>query len=286
MSDQLFSKWASESRQVRKNIIKMIHYAASGHPGGSLSMVEILFSLMAEGGVMRHSPVTPSHPDRDRLILSKGHGVPALYALYHHCGYDITNEELMTLRALESRLQGHPDRVRIPYLEASTGSLGQGASFAQGVAMGYKLNGIDKRVYCIVGDGEMQEGQIWEAGLSSAHHKVNNLTIILDYNKAQIDGHIDEVLSLEPVKDKWLAFEFHLHEVDGHSYQQLTTALRDTHPTKPSMIIAHTIKGRGVPFMEGKVDWHGKAPNSNELELALNSIEENSTIGLQGGANG
>jgi transketolase len=286
MSDQLFSQWASESREVRKNIVKMIHYAASGHPGGSLSMVEILFSLLAAGGVMKHNPAKPEELDRDRLVLSKGHGVPALYALYHHCGYDITSEELMTLRVLESRLQGHPDRVRIPYLEASTGSLGQGVSFAQGLAMGYKLNKIDKRVYCIVGDGEMQEGQIWEAGLSIAHHKVNNLTIILDYNKAQIDGFIDEVTSLEPLKEKWQAFGFHTHEVDGHSYQELSDALRDIDPAKPSIIIAHTIKGCGVPYMEGLVDWHGKAPNSDELEEALKSIDANSTIGVQGVTNG
>ncbi len=279
-TQETFTKWAKRTPKIRENILKSIHQAESGHPGGSLSLVEILYSLFGEGGIMKHGQNLIDGNDRDRFVLSKGHGVPALYAVLHDVGYDITEDELMTLRHLGSRMQGHPDRVRLPIVEASTGSLGQGASIAQGIAMGYKLENNPHRVYTVIGDGEMQEGQIWEMALSASHHKLGNLTVILDYNKGQIDGPTNEVLNLEPVKPKWEAFGWHVHEVDGHNYKELTDALTNTNPGKPSFIIAHTIKGKGVDFMEGQIGWHGKATNEDELSKALPQVTSNQSIGL------
>ena len=280
MDPSLFADWASRTPQIREHILHSIHQAKSGHPGGSLSLVEILYALLGVGGVMRHSPHQQTGQERDRLVLSKGHGVPALYAVLADRGYDISKNELMTLRQLGSRLQGHPDRVRLPIVEASTGSLGQGASIALGLAQGYRLQQNPHRVYGILGDGEIQEGQVWEAALSAPHHQLGNLTLIIDYNKGQIDGPTNQVLNLEPLADKWQAFGWHVHEVDGHSYPELTTALTDTHPHKPSVIIAHTIKGKGVDFMEGVIAWHGKATQPEELERALTQVRDNKRIGL------
>jgi transketolase len=274
-----YSAWSKDTISIRENILKMITKAASGHPGGSLSLVEILYTLFAKDGVMKHDPKNPARYDRDRLVLSKGHGVPALYAILHHFGYDITAHELDTLRELGSRLQGHPDRVRIPYVEASTGSLGQGASIAQGIAMAYKLDKNPHQVFCILGDGEMQEGQIWEVALSAPFKKLNNLTLILDYNKGQIDGPVSEVLDLEPLKPKWESFGWNTLVVDGHNFAELQKALSTVHPTKPTMIIANTIKGKGVSFMEGQIGWHGKAPSQDELAKAIAEIKTTS-IGL------
>lgn len=281
MDKSVFKTWACETQKIRENIIKMIHQCQSGHPGGSLSSVEILYALFADGGVMNHSPKKMDTFNRDRFILSKGHGVPALYAVLSAVGYDITDEELMTLRHLGSRLQGHPDRVRIPYIEASTGSLGQGASIAQGIAMAYKLDKNPHRVYSLIGDGEMQEGQIWEVASSAPHHKLSNLTLILDYNKAQIDGTVKEVLDMAPPAERWKAFGWNTVEIDGHNYGQIVKALKNTHKTKPTMIIANTIKGRGVSFMEENiVGWHGKATNDEECIIALGDILSDNTIGL------
>jgi transketolase len=278
---EFFNDWAQQSKNLRKNILKMIHLAGNGHPGGSLSMVEILFTLMAKNGVMDHSSKKLNTNLRDRLILSKGHGVPALYAMYNFLDYDITNEELMTLRKLNSRLQGHPDKQRIDYMEASTGSLGQGGSIAQGIAMAQKLNKDDYQVFCIIGDGEIQEGQLWEVFLSAPHHKLDNLIVILDYNKGQIDGHVSDVLSLGDIKAKLESFGWSVHEVDGHDYKQLYKALKDSkeNMTAPSFIIANTIKGKGVDFMEGQIGWHGKAPSEKELSMSLEQIN-NKTIGI------
>lgn len=279
MNEQVFTRWANETIKIRENILKMLTKAGSGHPGGSLSLVEILYALFAKDGVMKHDPKNPDRYDRDRLVLSKGHGVPALYAVLSAVGYDITENELMTLRELGSRLQGHPDRVRIPYVEASTGSLGQGASIAQGIAMAYKLDNNPFRVYSILGDGEMQEGQVWEVALSAPFKKLNNLTLILDYNKGQIDGHVKDVLDLEPLKPKWESFGWHVHVVDGHNYKELTKALTDVHPTKPSIVLAHTIKGKGVSFMEGEIGWHGVTPTKDELVKALSEVQ-NLKVGI------
>lgn len=279
MNTATFSNWAKRTPKIRKQILQMIHQNGTGHPGGSLSMVEMIYALFGENGIMKHNPKNPTELNRDRLVLSKGHGCPALYAILHDVGYDITEKELMTLRHLGSRLQGHPDRARIPYVEASTGSLGQGASIAQGIAMSYKLDKIDKRVFCIVGDGEMQEGQIWEVALSAPHKKLDNLTLILDYNKAQIDGTVKDVLDLEPLRNKWESFGWHVDVIDGHKYSELFNALTKKH-NKPSIVIANTIKGKGVSFMENNVGWHGKAPNNEELQKAVSEVEANFSIGL------
>lgn len=271
MTTPNFHVWSEKTPKIRANILKMIHAAGNGHPGGSLSLVEILMTLMGENGVMKLSTTDYHSNDRDRLVLSKGHGVPALYAIMSDIGYDISEDELMTLRQLGSRIQGHPDRVRLPFVEASTGSLGQGVSIAQGMAMSYKLDHNPHRIYTIVGDGEIQEGQIWEAAMSAPHHKLSNLTVIVDYNKGQIDGPTNEVLNLENLKAKWEAFGWLTFEVDGHNYKELYTALT-TKSDKPVCVIAHTIKGRGVDFMEGQIGWHGKSPSDQELESALNQL--------------
>ncbi len=281
MNQVIFETWAKETPIVREAVLKMIHQCNSGHPGGSLSMIEILYSLLAKSGVMKHNPKQPDTNDRDRLVLSKGHGVPALYAILNKVGYDITNEELMTLRHLGSRLQGHPDRVRIPYMEASTGSLGQGASFAQGIALGYKMDKNPNHVYCIIGDGESQEGQIWEVALSAPHFKLDNLTLIVDYNKAQIDGYTKDVMGLDPLAKKWEAFGWNVTEVNGHSYAELNKAYRNRVKNIPNLIVANTVKGKGVSFMENEVGWHGKAPNDNELKTALEEVRKNFQIGLE-----
>ncbi len=262
---------AQAAQEIRKDILNMIHAAGNGHPGGSLSLVEILVTLLGDDGVMNWSDKNPENQDRDRLVLSKGHGVPALYAAYAHFGDDIKKQELNDLRTLGSRLQGHPDRERIPYLEASTGSLGQGASVAQGIAMGQKLAGSSFQTYAIVGDGEIQEGQIWEMAMSAPFHKLSNLTLIIDYNKGQIDGATQDVLDLEPLADKWKAFNWHVIEVDGHSYEELEKAFT-VKTDAPKCIICHTIKGKGVSFMEGKISWHGQAPDDEQLKLALEEL--------------
>ncbi|HLE12929.1 MAG: transketolase [Bdellovibrionales bacterium RIFOXYD12_FULL_39_22] len=279
MNNNLFVQWADQTPQIRKNILQMIAKAQSGHPGGSLSCVEIIYTLMAPNGVMKYNPKKPLERERDRFVLSKGHACPTLYAVLSAVGHDISQDELMSLRQLGSRLQGHPDRARLPYVEASTGSLGQGASIAQGIAMSYKLDSLNHRVFALLGDGEMQEGQIWEVALSAPHQKLDNLTLILDYNKGQIDGPTNKVLSLDPLTDKWRSFGWEVSEVNGHSYSELYTALSKKSP-RPQMVIAHTIKGRGVSFMEGNTDWHGRAPNVKELELALQEVAANRQIGL------
>jgi transketolase len=260
------------ARELRLDIIRMITAAGSGHPGGSLSAIDILTCLYFAR--MRHRPEEPNWPERDRFILSKGHGVPAVYAVLAKCGY-FPQEQLMTLRKLESPLQGHPDRVRLPGIEASTGSLGQGLSIALGMALASKMDGRRFHVYCMVGDGESQAGQIWEALMAAPHLGVDTLTVILDYNKAQIDGLTNEIMNLEPVVDKLRAFNWHVEEIDGHNYQQILAALDRNQGVrgKPTFIVAHTIKGRGVGFMEANlVDWHGKAPTPAECEKALADI--------------
>jgi transketolase len=259
------------ARELRMDIIRMLTEAGSGHPGGSLSAIDILTCLYFAH--LRHQPREPNLPDRDRFVLSKGHGVPALYAVLAKCGY-FPVEQLMTLRQLESPLQGHPDRVRLPGLEASTGSLGQGLSIALGMALASKMDGSRYRVYCMIGDGESQAGQIWEALLAAPHLGVDTLTVILDYNKGQIDGPTNEIMNLEPIANKLRAFNWQVEEIDGHNYQQILTALDRCRGVRgrPTFIVAHTIKGRGVSFMENVIDWHGKAPTPAECEKALADI--------------
>ena len=259
------------ARDLRIDIIRMLTEAGSGHPGGSLSAIDILTCLYFAH--LRHRPEEPDWSERDRFILSKGHGVPAVYAILAKFGY-FPKEQLMTLRKLESPLQGHPDRVRLPGIEASTGSLGQGLSIALGMALASKIDNNRFHVYCMIGDGEMQAGQIWEALMAAPHHHVDALTVILDYNKGQIDGPTNEIMNLEPVADKLRAFNWQVEEIDGHNYQQILAGLDRSRGVrgKPSFIIAHTVKGRGVSFMEHVIDWHGKTPTPAECEKALADI--------------
>lgn len=259
------------AKNTRIDVIKMLAAAGSGHSGGSLSEIEILVTLFA--CEMNHDPKNPSKEDRDRFILSKGHGIPGLYAVLANLGY-WNCDSLLSLRRLDSPFQGHPDRCRLNGLEASTGSLGQGLSIAVGYALASRLNGGTYRVYSLIGDGESQEGQIWEAALSASKFKLDNLVCILDYNKAQIDGYVSDVMPIEPISDKWRAFGWHVISVNGHDFQEIMSALNEARVTKgaPTFIIADTIKGKGVSFMEGNVDWHGIAPTPEQAELAIKEI--------------
>jgi transketolase len=268
MESKIIYNPETQSR-LRSEILKMIHAGKSGHPGGSLSVIDILLCLFAD--IMKYQPQDPLWADRDRCVLSKGHGVPALYAVLAEAGY-FPKEWLMTLRQLGSPLQGHPDRFRMPAVEAATGSLGQGLSIAQGMALAGRVDKKDYRVFCVMGDGEIQEGQVWEAAMSAANFKLNNLTAIVDYNHGQIDGRSDEVMNLEPLTDKWRAFGWHVTECDGHSHAELKKVLTAKDASKPTLVVAHTIKGKGVSFMEGKIDWHGVAPTDQQLSDALKEL--------------
>lgn len=251
--------------------LKMIHKAASGHPGGSLSLAEIVTAFYFK--LLKHDPANPLWKERDRFVLSKGHGVPALYAAMAMTGY-FPEEQLMTLRALGSPLQGHPDRARLPGIEASTGSLGQGLSIAQGMALGHRLDKTDAMVYCVMGDGEIQEGQIWEAAMSIPMHKLDRVCAIVDWNKGQIDGQVKDVMNIEPIGDKFTSFGWNVIAIDGHSFPAIIGAVekakKNVGSGKPTMIVADTLKGKGVKFMEeGQNAWHGSAPNNEQLAKAL-----------------
>ena len=258
-------------KDVRADIVKMTAAAGSGHPGGSLSSVELLTALYFN--VLNHRPEEPNWPDRDRFILSKGHVCPVLYSVMARTGY-FPVEELMTLRKFGSRLQGHPNVKALPGLESSSGSLGQDLSIANGLALAAKLNNKSYRVYCLMGDGELQEGQIWEAAMTAPHYGLDNVCAIVDYNNLQIDGKCDEVMGINPLAKKWESFNWHVIEIDGHDLAQVLKAYEEAanHKEQPSVIIAHTTKGKGVSFMENVAGWHGKAPNKEELEKALQEI--------------
>jgi transketolase len=260
------------AKRLRRHIIIMTGKVGSGHPGGSLSAAEILTTLYFK--VLRHKPSDPQWSDRDRFILSKGHAAPLLYATLAECGY-FPVAELTTLRQLDSRLQGHTDRTITPGVEMSAGALGQGLSFGLGVALAGRLNGQDYRAYVLLGDGECDEGQVWEAAMATAHFKVDSLTAIVDNNQQQIDGWNRDVMNLAPFPGKWQAFGWQVIEVDGHSIPQLIQAFSEAKKVKgqPTVIIAHTIKGKGVSFMENNPDFHGKAPNAIEVEIALKELE-------------
>lgn len=260
------------ARHLRRHVVSMIATAGSGHPGGSLSAAEIVTALYFK--VLRHNPQNPHWPDRDRFILSKGHAAPILYATLAECGY-FPIEELSTLRQLGSRLQGHTDKNLTPGVEMSAGSLGQGLSVGIGIALACRLDKRDYHVYVLLGDGECDEGQVWEAAMFAAHHNVDNLTAIVDYNAIQLDGRVCDIMGLEPLTDKWRAFNWHVLEIDGHNMKQILEALQKARGIrdKPTVIIAHTIKGKGVSFMENNVDFHGKAPSAQELEIALKELE-------------
>ena len=264
------------ARQCRVQIIRMLTHAGSGHPGGSLSVIDILTALYF--GRLRYDAKRPDWPDRDRVVLSKGHAVPALYAVMARAGY-FHESELVTLRKLGSRLQGHPDRTALPGIEAATGSLGQGLSISLGMALGLKLRAAPARVYCILGDGEIQEGQVWEAAMSAPRlghpdHPLDNLAVIVDYNKIQLDDFVSKVLDLEPVVSKWQAFGWPVIEIDGHDMAQIDKALDQAQATKgtPTLVVAHTVKGKGVSFMENSPEWHGKAPKPAEAVAAIREI--------------
>lgn len=262
------------ANEIRKDIIRMTSAAGSGHPGGSLSSVEILVSLYFN--VMRHDPKNPAWGERDRFILSKGHVCPVLYSTLARSGY-FPVDELATLRKLGSRLQGHPHRLKLDCLETSSGSLGQGLSISVGMAIGLRMDKKDAKVYCLMGDGELQEGQVWEAAMSGAHYKLDNLCGIVDVNRLQIDGWTKDVMSVEPLAKKWEAFGWHVIEVDGHNIEELIKAFGEAKRIKgkPTVILANTVKGKGVSFMENKAEWHGKAPKKEEAERALKELEEN-----------
>jgi transketolase len=261
----------SVARKLRRHIITMTGMAGSGHPGGSLSAVDILTVLFFKE--MGYNPADPNWPDRDRFVLSKGHAAPALYAVLAESGY-FPVEELATLRKLGSRLQGHTDRTLTPGVEMSAGSLGQGLSFGIGIALAGRLDSRSYRVYVVLGDGECDEGQVWEAAMSASHFKVDNLVAFVDHNDLQLDGWTREVMNLEPLLQKWQSFGWHTFEVDGHDLTQLSEALEQAREVKgqPSVIIAHTVKGKGVSFMENNVDFHGKVPTQEEVEKALQEL--------------
>lgn len=260
------------AKQLRRHIISMIAKAGSGHPGGSLSAVEILTALYFK--VMRHKPLDPRWTDRDRFVLSKGHAAPVLYSVLAQCGY-FPVDWLWTLRQMESYLQGHPDCNLTPGVETSTGALGQGLSFAIGIALAGRLDSKDYRVHALLGDGECDEGQVWEAAMSAAHFKVDNLVVIVDNNQIQLDNWTRNVMNIEPLNEKWRAFGWHVIEVNGHDLKQLIDAFEQAKLVKgqPTVVIAHTVKGKGVSFMENNVDFHGRAPNASEVEIALKELE-------------
>lgn len=260
------------ARILRRHIVEMLHAAASGHPGGSLSAVEIVTALYF-GDVLRYDPAHPEWPDRDRFILSKGHGVPVQYAALAELGV-LPKAELATLRRIDSRLQGHPVLGATPGIEASTGSLGQGLSIGLGMAWAAKLDGADWRVYVLLGDGECQEGQVWEAAMAAGHQQLDNLVAIVDYNKFQLDGAIADIIGLEPLAAKWQAMGWLTREVDGHDVGAVLEALRWAQRAgAPACVIAHTVKGKGVSFMEGDNAYHGVAPSDEELPRALAELE-------------
>ncbi|TCL70882.1 transketolase subunit A [Hydrogenispora ethanolica] len=254
------------NQQIRIDLMNMFCQSKSGHPGGSLSSVEIISTLYNK--VMRVDPANPQWADRDRFVFSKGHGAPALYAVLAHKGF-FPVEELATLRKYGSRLQGHPDSKKTPGVDASTGSLGQGVSIAVGFALGARLAGKDYHTYALLGDGEMQEGQVWEAAMAAAHYKLDNLTFILDNNGLQIDGTNEQVMSLGDIHQKMAAFGFKVIEVNGHDLEQLEKAFQVKATGQPKFILAHTVKGKGVSFMENQVGWHGKAPSDEEVDKAV-----------------
>lgn len=256
---------------VRQDIIKMLAESGSGHPGGSLSAVEILTALYF--GEMKINPENPKWEDRDRFVLSKGHGAPVLYAVLAERGY-FEKKHLMTLRKTGSILQGHPNMNDTPGVDMSTGSLGQGLSVSNGMALAGKLDKKDYRVYVLLGDGELEEGQVWEAAMTSAHYKLDNLTAFVDYNGLQIDGPVSEVMNPNPIGDKFKAFGWNVIEIDGHDFDEIFNAIDEAKNTKnmPTVIVARTVKGKGVSFMENAASWHGTAPSREQAERALEEL--------------
>lgn len=262
------------AKRVRRHVVEMTGAAKSGHPGGSLSAADVVVTLYFD--TMRIDPARPDWPERDRFILSKGHAAPVLYAAMAEAGYAGTPiDKLNTLRKLGSVYQGHPDVRFIPSLEASTGSLGNGLSLAVGMGCAARLDNASWRAYCMLGDGEIQEGQVWEAAMFGAFHKLDNVCAIVDYNRIQLDGFVKDIMEIEPLRDKWRSFGWHTLELDGHDIPQVQAALAEAAATKgkPTVLIAHTVKGKGVSFMENNPKFHGVAPTPAEVELALQELQ-------------
>ncbi|HUA59191.1 MAG TPA: transketolase [Verrucomicrobiae bacterium] len=262
------------AKRIRREIVEMTGAAKSGHPGGSLSAVEILVELYFN--TMKIDPKNPKWPDRDRFILSKGHAAPVLYAVMAEAGYaDTPLDKLNTLRKLGSMYQGHPDVRFIPSLEASTGSLGEGVSLALGMGIAARLDGRPSRAYVMIGDGESQEGQIWEAAMAGAYHKLDNVVCIVDYNQIQLDGFVKDIMEIAPLAEKWRAFGWHTLEINGHDPVAVRNAFAEAAATKgkPTCVVAHTIKGKGVSFMENNPKFHGVAPTPDEVKLALQELQ-------------
>lgn len=261
-------KLMKTANEIRKGIVSSVHSAKAGHPGGSLSAADIFTYLYFEE--LRIDPKEPKKADRDRFVLSKGHTAPGLYSALAERGY-FPKEDLLTLRHVGSYLQGHPDMKHIPGVDMSSGSLGQGISAAVGMAIAGKMDDADYRVYTLLGDGEIQEGQVWEASMLAASHKLDNLVVIVDNNNLQIDGTIEEVNSPYPIDKKFEAFNFHVIKIDGNDFDQIDAAFKEAKTVKgqPTAIIAKTVKGKGVSFMENQVGWHGKAPNDEEYKVAM-----------------
>ncbi len=259
--------------EIRKGIITSIHSAKAGHPGGSLSAAELFAYLYFEE--LNVNPECPDDENRDRFVLSKGHTAPGYYTALALKGY-FPEEDLITLRHTGSYLQGHPDMKHTPGVDMSSGSLGQGLSTAVGMALAAKLSGKDYRTYCLCGDGEIQEGQIWEAAMFAGHKKLDNLLVIVDNNNLQIDGTVEEVCSPYPIDEKFKAFGFHVINIDGNDFDEIDKAFKEAKETKgvPTAIIAHTVKGKGVSYMENNVGWHGKAPSDDEFEIAMEELEK------------
>ena len=271
MNTNNYAELAEKARRIRINALKAIHAAKSGHPGGSLSSADILATLYF--GELNIDPKNPKMADRDKFVLSKGHAVPALYAALGERGFYEVNE-MMTLRQVGSKFQGHPNMSKVPGIEMSTGSLGQGFSAAVGMAIAGKIDKNPGRVYVLTGDGELQEGIVWEAAMQAAHRKLDNLVAIVDLNGLQIDGKVSDVKCVCPVDEKFRSFGWNVINVDGHNFEELTTAFEEAKSSKgvPTAIIAHTHKGKGVSFMEDNAGWHGKAPSDEELAAAIKEL--------------
>lgn len=268
VSRELVESLEATAREIRRDIIRMTYAAGSGHPGGSLSVTDLVTALVFHE--LRIDTARPDWPERDRLVLSKGHAAPALYSALALKGF-LPREELLTLRRLGSRLQGHVDRNKLPFIEASTGCLGQGIGMAVGMALDARLDRRPSRVYAILGDGECQAGATWEALMAGAHYRLENFVVLLDRNGYETDGSTESILGIEPIADKFRAFRYHTLEIDGHDFREILTALATARRTTdgPTAIVARTVKGKGVSFMENTHIWHGKAPSKAEAERAL-----------------
>lgn len=263
-----------KAKKIRRNIIEQVYNAKSGHPGGSLSSADILTVLYFNE--MNINEKEPQWDKRDRFVLSKGHAAPVLYATLAEKGF-FEEKELLSLRKINSILQGHPDMNKVPGVDISTGSLGQGLSVANGMAISAKIDNLDYRVYCLLGDGEIEEGQIWEAAMTSSHYKLDNLCVIVDNNNLQIDGTIDKVMNSYPIDKKFESFGFNVINIDGNNIEEIIKAFEKAKKVKgkPTVIIAKTIKGKGISFMENQVGWHGKAPNEEQYKTAIKELENN-----------